>query len=236
MSRKILLTVVISVLLCVLLPGRMDAGVDCSVDFYSRYIWRGFDLNPDNKPVVQPSITYAFGDSGFSVNLWGSFSFENSELNETDITLSYEFKNLKTISLSIGFIHYGWYFTEGFTLEDNTTQEVYVTAGLPGVPLNPTVSLYYDINNGDGLYATFGVSHGLSFAQSLTLELAATLGYNGGQWTESTGFSNLNLTASLPISLNKISIAPIVGTTFILMDEVNPGVDNEFYVGVSLAF
>jgi hypothetical protein len=236
MARKIVLTVLCFVLCASLFTTHMTAGVEFGLDFSSRYIWRGFDLNPDNKPVLQPSVTFAVGDTGLSVNFWGSFSFEDKALHETDITLSYDFTQLKDVSLSIGFIHYGWYFTDGFTFKDHTTQEFYITAGLNNVPLKPALSLFYDVNNGDGLYASLGIGHGLKLSESLTLELAASLNYNGGQWIEESGFSHLDFSASLPLKLNNVSVSPFFGVTVIMLDEVNPGVDNEVYAGVSLVF
>ena len=106
MRKKTLILIFLPVVI-LLSAIPVKAGFDYQLDFTSRYIWRGFDLNPANKPAVQPSITYGFGDSGFAVNLWGSFSFENKQVNETDITLSYDFKLNDRISMSVGFIHYG---------------------------------------------------------------------------------------------------------------------------------
>lgn len=235
-SRKLLLTAICCVLCVPLFSTCVNAGVDIGLDFSSRYIWRGFDLNPDNKPVLQPSITYAFGDSGFAVNVWGSFSFEDKALHETDITISYDFSRMKNVSLSVGFIHYGWYFADDFEFSDHTNQEFYATVGLPNVLFGPALTVYYDVSNGDGLYASLGIGHGLKLSGELTLELAASLGYNGGQWIDGYGFSDLNFRVSVPLKLKKISLSPFFGATFILMDEVNPGIDNEIYAGVSLAF
>jgi hypothetical protein len=219
-----------------MLPVHMNAGTEFGLDFNSRYIWRGFDLNPNNKPVLQPSVTFTIGDTGFSVNLWGSFAFGNKRLHEADITFSYDFSNLKDINLSIGFIHYGWYFSENFEFEDHTSQEVYLTLGLPKVPLTPTLSLYYDMGNGDGFYASLGIGHGVKLTESITLDLSASIGYNGGQWIEGSGFSNLDFGVSIPLKLDNVSISPFFGVVIVLLDEVNPQVDNEIFAGVSLAF
>lgn len=236
MKKKFLLTA-----LCVLLFGtsfttHIDARTQFSLDFKTRYIWRGFDFNPNNEPVLQPSITFGLGDSGLALNFWGSFSFEDKRVNETDITLSYEFSKMKNLSLSVGFIHYGWYFAGDFKFKDNTTQEIYVTAGLPEIPLNPTLTLYYDFNNGDGVYLVLGISRGLKLTGSITLDLSAALGYNGGMWVEEPGFSDLDLLVSLPFQLDKLSFSTYLGAVIILMDEVNPGVDSEIFAGVSLSF
>jgi uncharacterized protein (TIGR02001 family) len=236
MAKTFLITAMCLVLCSSLFTVHLNAGVQVGMDFSSRYIWRGFDLNPENKPVIQPSVTLSLGDSGLSVNFWGSFSFEDKSAHETDITLSYDINTLKDVSLSIGLIHYGWYFTDNFKFKDHTTQELYMVAGLSKVPFKPTLSLYYDVNNGDGLYATLGIEHGLKLSKGMTLDLAASLGYNGGQWVEETGFSDLGISATFPIKLDNVSISPFAGVVFVLLDEVNPGVDNEIYAGVSLAF
>lgn len=236
MVKKSVLSILCVVFCGSLFTAHLAAGVEFGLDFNSRYIWRGFDLNPDNKPVLQPSVTVGLGDTGLAVNFWGSYSFENKELHEADITLSYDMTHLENVSLSVGFIHYGWYFSEGFKFKDHTTQEIYVTVGLSKVPFSPSFSLYYDINNGDGLYASMGIGHGLKLSDTVTLDLSASIGYNGGQWIEGSGFSDLNVGVSCPLKLDKVSIAPFVGATIILMDEVNPGVDSEIYFGVSLAF
>jgi len=178
-TKKILLTALCFVLSGSMLTTRLNAGVQLGLDFNSRYIWRGFDLNPNNEPVLQPSVTVTFGDTGLALNVWNSFSFIDSALHETDMTLSYDFSLNKDISVSIGFIQYGWYFTKGFSFKDNTTQEFYVTAGLANLPLKPSLSFYYDFNNGDGFYASLGVGHSLKLSGANTLELSATLGYNG---------------------------------------------------------
>jgi len=235
-SKRVAAIIIGVLLLCIIDAAGLLAGTAYQLTFSSRYTWRGFEMNPPNKPVLQPSITYTFGESGFSANAWGSFSFENKELNELDLTLSYSFASSEHVSLAVGFIHYGWYFAEGFRFEDNTTQEVYVSAGLPKVFLSPRVSFYYDFNNGDGYYLLLGVGHSLPVSGRLSLELAASCGYNGKQWIEESGFSDLNLGASLPLKINKFTVTPFLNVTFILLDAVNPGVDNEISFGAAAAF
>ncbi len=203
------------------------------LDFNSSYIWRGWDLNPSKKPVIQPSITYAFGDTGFALNFWGSFSFTDSTVNETDITLSYDFKTSENLSLSAGFIHYGWYFAKNFEFKENTTQEVYLTAGFPKVILSPSISIYYDINNGDGLYLVGGIGYGLYLSEKITADLSASIGYNGGQWTTETGLSDINFGISVPVPLDKLSLSVSANYTIVLLDAL--GDTNYFWFGASLS-
>ncbi len=240
-SVKGLSFVILCGMFCMLLtvtpPGLYGKGFDFQVDFTSRYIFRGWDLNPVHKPAVQPSVTYGFGESGFAVNVWGSFSFEDKEVNETDVTLSYDFKTSENLALSVGFIHYGWYFAPGFTFKNNATHEFYLTAGFPNVILGPELTVYYDIGAGDGLYALLSVGGSMKLKGKLAVDLSASLGYNGGQWLPEdagTGFSDLNLGAAVPFKAGKVTITPFVTYTFVLLDAV--GDENHFWFGVSMAF
>lgn len=234
LAKKIGLVVMAIVLFLLPLTQQLQAGNSWQVDLSSRYIWRGFDLNPQNKPVIQPSFTHTFGESGFAVNLWGSISFEDKALNEIDLTLTYDLKTTEDYSISLGFIHYGWYFSEDFDFGDHTTQEVYISAGLPKVFLNPNLTFYYDFNNGDGYYVLASLGHSLEVAPKVNLDLSASLGYNGKQWIDRTGFSDLNLGLAIPLVLEKITITPFLRATFILMDEINPFVHNEITLGISI--
>jgi hypothetical protein len=214
------------------------SGFSYQLDVVSRYIWRGFDLNPPKKPAVQPQVTYAFGDSGFAVNLFLNFSFEDHNTNEVDFTFTYDFKTGEDLALTLGFTNYCWPFAQGFKLNkfnDYATQEFFVSAGFPKVFLAPTVSVYYDINLGDGLYAELGIGHGLEINKDISLDLSASLGYNAGQWLPNgadTGFSDLNIGAALPLKSGKFTITPYAAYTFVLLDSVGP--DDYFWAGISI--
>lgn len=235
-SRKVFYLVGIVLMSFLFFTPILEAGMSYQLTFASRYIWRGFDMNPDNKPALQPSLTYNFGESGVALNLWGSISFEHKQLNEADITLSYTFKTPSKYSLSVGFTHYGWYFADDFTFKNNTSQEVYVSAGLPECFLSPNLSVYYDFGVGDGLYAQLGVAHRLNVAKEVGIDLSASLGYTSKQWVDKSGFTNLLLGATVPFKVDKVTISPFVNMIFILMDEINPGTDNEFVLGASIQF
>jgi uncharacterized protein (TIGR02001 family) len=233
MKKKMLLTAMLCFILLFSI-NLFSKDFSYQLDINSSYIWRGWDINPVKKPVIQPSITYVVGDTGFALNLWTSFSFEDSELNEIDFTASYDFKTSDNLSLSAGFIHYGWYFAENFKFKKNTTQELYLTAGFPKVFLTPSISVYYDINNGDGLYVVGGISYGLAVAEKLNVDLSASLCYNGGQWLDDdSGFSDLNFGISFPFSLEKVNVSASAHYTIVLLDSL--GDTNYFWVGLSFS-
>lgn len=208
--------------------------IEYQVDFNSNYIWRGFDLNPSHKPVIQPSITFNFEECGFGVNIWSSFSFEDKNTNELDFTVFYNFKTTENLSLSAGFINYGWYFSSNFDFKENTTQEIYLSIGFPNMFLSPGISVYYDINNGKGLYLLGSIGYSMKISDKYSLDISTAIGYNGGQWISGSGLSDINISLAVPLKFGKLSLTPTVNYTCVLLKQVSK--DNYFWFGVSIAF
>jgi len=231
--KKFIVTMWICLFAIALLPG----AVAPQVDLVSRYVWRGFDLLPDNHMAIQPSLTIDLGASGFSLNVWSSFALANRAdfkySDEIDLTLSYEFAMPEGWELSAGFTHYAFWFAEDFSFKDSTSQEVYVTAARTDLPLSPTLSLYYDVNLGSGLYVTLGGSHELKVSETIGMEMGGLIGFNSRQYIDKTGFSDIDLYVKVPLTLGKLTLTPSVNVMIPLMDEVNE--DVEFWFGFSAA-
>jgi len=214
----------------------LSAQFSFQADLMSKYIWRGFDLYYDNNPALQPSLTYAFGESGLSVTAWGSFSLgERSsykDYDEIDLTLDYAFSLSDQMEMSVGFIQYGYYLGGKDVYKEMTTQEFYVAAGLPEAFLSPYLTVFYDVNVGSGLYVLLEASHSVPLSETIGLDLSAKLGYNGKQFIEESGLSDLTFGAALPIALGDWTIAPQVNYTLVFLDSVNES--NEFWFGLSI--
>jgi len=232
--KKLIVTMWIFLFAVALLPG----AVAPQVDLVSRYVWRGFDLLPDNHMAIQPSLTIDLGRSGFALNVWSSFALANRAdfkySDEIDLTLSYEFAMPEGWELSAGFTHYGYWFAEDFSFKESTSQEVYVTAARTDLPLSPTLSLYYDFNLGSGLYVTLGGSHELKLGEKISMEMGGLIGFNSRQYIDKTGFSDIDLYVKVPLTLGKLTLTPSVNVMIPLLDEVNE--DVEFWFGFSAAF
>lgn len=216
-----------------LISHPLGAAIVYQLNIASSYIWRGFDLNPIQKMVVQPSTDYSFGKSGLTLNIWGSFSFVNREANEVDLTLSYTFKSAKNFSLRAGLIHYGYYCAENFSFENNTSHELFIAAGLPNAITHPFFTAFYDFTNGDGFYFQLETGHSIAIAPSVQTDLSASLGYNGGQWLAEgvdPGFSDLNIGAAVSFEYKDWVITPYANYTFVLLDAL--GNDNYFWFGI----
>jgi uncharacterized protein (TIGR02001 family) len=234
--RRQVVLLFLVVLLCTI---SLHAGFSFEFDFVSAFIWRGMDIY-DNKPAIQPSVTYTFGDSGLSVNAWGSFVLTGDkdyrEMSEVDLTVNYDFRVSENISLSVGFINYGFWFMPDYTFKDGNTQEFYISAGLPRVFLSPSVSVYYDINLASGLYVELSGGHSFAFTEKVGLELNASLGYNSKLFIDESGISDLNISASIPFSIGNVRITPSVHYTHVYLEPFYfDGSDkNKFWFGVNL--
>jgi len=141
-----------------------------STAFASRYVWRGQTLSKGF--VAQPSVGVTIG--GFGASLWSNVDLDNDEadddgivMNETDLTLSYSLP-VGPVSATAGVAHYDF--------DGTDTQEVFLTCALSTL-LNPSLSLSYDFDEGDGGFAVFAVSQAIP-AGPIALTAGASLGVN----------------------------------------------------------
>ncbi|MBI4768747.1 MAG: hypothetical protein HY787_29855 [Deltaproteobacteria bacterium] len=140
--------------------------------FLTKYVWRGYELSKDSL-VIQPSLTVGY--QGFEANLWGNLDTkdyytrsEKMNWNETDLTLSYT-KELGPTKLTGGYIYYAL---------DNAEDSQELFLKIAGkILLSPTLSIYKEIANYPGWYFNLGAAHSLNLTKTITLDLAASVGY-----------------------------------------------------------
>jgi uncharacterized protein (TIGR02001 family) len=211
---------------------------DASIGFYSKYVWRGFELS-DDSIVIQPSLTASY--KGFSANLWANLDTElygtdSHKWNETDFTLSYDGAYEK-LGYGLGWIYYALDGTDD-------TQEFYGTISYD-VLLAPTFTIYYDTDSFAGAwYANLGFSHTFMIAEKYGLDLGLSFGYlddNDGY----SEFHNGLLSAAMSFPINKyLAITPEIYWSFALSGEAQDYIaaasfsndDNFVYGGVSASF
>ncbi len=257
MSRitKITVTALCLVIMAGTTIAAEDVSVDVSVDYVGKYIWRGQVLTDD--PALQTGVT--LGMENLSFNIWGSMDTTNwnstnykdsGEYRELDYTLDYsdELGCLDGTTYSVGTIVYHFPTTTG----DNVTTEVYAGLGFDTL-LSPTVTLYYDVDDATGYYASFGMSHTIDLSdigqEMITgLDLSAALGlassnYNDYYWGTSVdnATNDLVLSVSLPVTLsNNITLTGSVSYVTLTDKDVratntyNSGSDY-IYGGIGLA-
>lgn len=196
-----------------------------SVDVMSNYVWRGIKSTPNM--AIQPSVGISYGS--FSTNLWANYDAKNSEHTETDLTLDYGF-SFDKVSLNIGYIYYAF---EGL----NDTQEFYVAAGYDTI-LKPKLTVYYDVDEGNGAYIVASVGHSFELMKDIALNLGASASYNVnnkimGLDKDGNDFSDFYLgevTASVGIPLTKnISITPKIAYAFALSSDAEDAIKGVNY-------
>jgi hypothetical protein len=218
--------------------GNVSAGV------FSNYVFRGIKLS--ESWVVQPSITVNY--KGFSANMWSNIDpdfGDELETTETDYTLGYS-KTFDKLTLTGGLVYYG---LEGIP----DTQEVFITGAYAGM-LNPSLSVYYDYDEGTGFYVQAAVSHTVNITGKIPLTVGALAGYvidNGfthgldHNGHEIRAFYNGQVSAAVSIpSAKNISLTPQVAYSFPLSNKgkeaveslANDGDSSVLYGGVAVTF
>jgi hypothetical protein len=225
--------------------GKRTSGF-ASVDVISNYIWRGQKLS--NSWVIQPSVGITYGS--FGANIWANYDSDSQidegdkhgEFSETDLTLNYNFF-IDRWNFSFGYIYYA-------LNEANDTQEVYISASYSTL-LNPTITVYYDYDEGYGAFIVASVGHSIDVYKESSLKLSASASYNinnkvmgfDENGDEFSNFYNAELSAGLNISLTKsISLTPKIAYSFPLSDDAkyaierisNDGQQDILYGGINL--
>lgn len=226
----------IVVILLILTPGAQAEEVSggASVDVMSNYVWRGFKLSEDM--VIQPSVGITYGS--FGANLWANYDTELEELNETDIALNYTFL-VEKFDFDVGYIYYG--------LDSaNDTQEIYVSIGY-NILLSPTLTLYYDFDEGEGAFITASIGHDIELSNGIALSLGALASYNANSEYSIGDYSDfhngeLSASVSIPVSKN-ITVGPMIAYSFPLSEEAEDAIEaisddgdsHIFYGGIKVA-
>lgn len=247
MSSKLATTlgiVLITTLTCsvALAEEAPTVGFDIGADYVGKYIWRGQNLQDDG--AFQPSVNLTYGN--LSGNIWASTELSDingnsDEITEVDYSLDYSGDLFEGVGYSIGVINYTFPNTG---LEDTT--EIY--AGLSfDCPLNPSVTLYNDVDEVNGSYVSFGIGHSVNLTENVPVDISATLGwgsasYNKAYWgVNDSKMNDLAVSVAFPIELEGgWSLTPSVNYVTLMSSDIEKGNgysndDSFFYIGVGLA-
>ncbi|MFB3924460.1 MAG: hypothetical protein ACE14T_00270 [Syntrophales bacterium] len=216
----------------------------------SKYVWRGYE-NTRNSIVIQPSMTAGY--KGFGVNLWGNLDtkpYSTSNINysttwtETDLTLSYT-KTFGLLNAGMGYIYYGLGAVNPGGTKPPDAQEIFVTVSLNTL-LNPTLTVYDEIDHYHYYYALLGISHVFELSKAVSLKLGAYAGYLKSNYADAAlfnagggygGYPKFNdsgqatndkfdglhdglITVSLPIAAAKhMTVTPMIACSFPLTSD-----------------
>jgi len=156
-------------------------GFEITADYLSKYIWRGQNISDD--PVFQ--LGASIGWNGFALGWWSSIDTtkingKSGEFTEQDWFLDYsgDLPFVEGVDYSLGVAYYY------FPTVDNSgdTTEVYFGLGFD-LPLSPSVTVSYDVDEIKGTYASFGIGHSIEKIAELTpdipiaMNIGASLGW-----------------------------------------------------------
>ena len=221
---------------------------EITADYFGKYIWRGQNLSDD--PVFQPGLSASY--KGFTIAAWGSLETtsinDNSgEFTEWDYSLDYsgDFPGLKGVGYSVGLINYHFPSVVG------DTTEFYWGLNF-GLPLSPSITVYHDIDEVKGTYASFGLSHSIDKIAELApdtpvgMEISASLGFGGSAYNESYWGVKKDKLNDLAISISFLTeiagwaVAPSLNYVTLVSDSIRASdsfssESDYFFVGISLS-
>ena len=197
-----------------------DYSASLNTSFYSKYVWRGYELSKDSL-VIFPSAT--IGYKGFAFNVWVDFdtdynnprsdSKSQTNLQETDLILTYS-NRIKPWKLdwTVGWIYYH---TDGFFADSPTrNQELFGTLSLD-VLLRPTLSVYTEIETGAAWYVNFSLSHNFKVYRDWLLGVGGSVAYRYNEQEDYSAMHDGNVWVGLMIPLDpNWSVTPKVQWSF----------------------
>jgi uncharacterized protein (TIGR02001 family) len=221
-------------LMCVLALGAVAKGdppsVALDVPVLSSYVWRGQTLS--DRPVIQPSLTAS--KNGFALNTWANYNLDGAyqaDFSEIDLTASYS-KSVGPAALGVGIVQYAFP-NQTLAVDDGedvgypSTAEVYVSAGLPDVPLAPVATVYYDVDEIDGFYGMLAIGHSFELTDKVSLAASASLGagdgdYNAGYFgVDEAALNDVTVGVALPIAvLENLTVKPALSYVFLPDSEI----------------
>lgn len=211
--------------------GLMAAGLaaraqtTADLPLLSAYAWRGQILN--DQAVFQPALNAVSG--GWGVNAWGNYNTTDratggADFSEIDLTVSYG-RQAGPVALSGGVIEY---------LFPNTdypgTREVYFGATWANPVATPALTVYRDIDEADGAYASLALSRDVVLADDKTLSLRASLGgadssYNDFYFgVKDAALNDFTAGATLAWTLSKtVTLKPGLQYSWLVDPEIREG-------------
>jgi len=217
--------------------------------FNTKSIWRGMNWVDD--PVFQPDVWVSY--RGLTFNIWANmhttdygetvgYSDCGGEFAEIDYTVYYT-RTHGRFTWSAGATHYTYPHT-GY----NSTSEVY--AVLSGNLLfQPSASVFYDFDEGDGLYTSIGFSHTFplgQFSESASASLclstsvaAASSNYNELYFgVDEATLTDFMVSASLPVVVGeRVTVSPSACYAGLIDERLQESVRKEdnFWTGIRIS-
>ena len=205
--------------------GGEKLSISTGANLMSKYVWRGQLVN--DEPVLQPAITFSYGD--FSFGTWASMdltdiagSNERYHIQEVDYTLSYATSVTENMDLEVGGIVYAF-------PSAPDTAELYSGLTYSTPLVTPSITVYYDVEEAEGFYASIGVDRSFDLTEKVSLNVGASQGWGDSSYdnyyfgVNDAGLNDLSLHSALSYSPNETTTfsASVQYTSFVDSDISN---------------
>ena len=196
--------------------------------YTSNYIWRDAI---SNYAAIQPSATYTFGKSGFSMNFWSSFgaNYETSDL-EISTTLNYNFSVTKQVNANFGLIHYiAPILSDGVNYFLGTNfSEFFIGINFPNF-LQTNLNVF--ITDAGVIYQNISFGQNIPVFKNHVLTVNSSLGYRINETFNTNGFRDFNFTISMPLKFKYINLVLFSSFTHVIKPNINT-----YQVGINFVF
>ena len=234
--------------------GAEGIDFELATGFFSKYIWRG--QNVDDDPVFQSGISASY--KGLTATIWGNLELTNindksGDFSELDYSLDYSsaMPGIGGVEYSVGVIYYDF---PGCTADGTRcpdTTEVYWGLNFE-LPLSPSITVYHDVDEAEATYISFAVGQSIEKIAELGpdvpvgMEIGASLGwgsasYNKYYWgTDQSKMQDLTLSVSFTMDIADWTFAPSLNYVTLVSDDIRDtdvyGTDSDFFfAGISLS-
>jgi len=226
---------VVSMLFFFASPALSKIQMSSTLTLVSRYIWRGFDTIPNNKPSAQPSLTLNFGKSGLWFNLWSAIALVDTDFVELDFIVGYDRVLSKNVALSTGVGYFTFPSYPNYPDKNSASPEIYLGTTFSSIPLSPRLTAYYDFNLGDGLYLTLDVQKSFPLGAKVfrsTFLLGYTTQYKN--FGVDSGLSDICFGLSTDFVFKKLALSPSLNYVIVPNETINR--EDEIWTGLSINY
>ena len=214
---------------------------EAGLDAYSQYVWRGQNLA--DKFSLQPSVTFGFGETGVSFNVWGSLAVQDrgtpnnlDKADEFDFTVGFDriLNEESGVGISLGFIQY----TFPNAVSGSQHSEEFYGGISVGNLAAPSLMVYHDFGLIDATYLSLGISPEIPLDQeglaSLSIGINLAFSNYGGTGNKEFGFNDFTISTAVSFGAGAFSISPVFGYSY-GDDRIITKTDNgEVWGGISI--
>lgn len=224
----------------------------------SSHVWRGQVINNDF--VFQPQLTVA--QYGVSLNVWANYDLGSNmsgvqgDFSEIDFSLAYTLPiDINEMSFDVGVINYNFPANGDYSSAadlSHSTSELFLTATVLSFQdyVIPSVTLYGDVAEVDGVYFLFDVVVPYQVSDYLSVEAGLSAGWGNTSYNDyyfgaalDAGWNDYNCYASGSYELlDNLTIAASMQYTMLEGGALRSAAknkfesDNKFFAGVNLAY